>query len=76
MVNGKSILVTVGTTGFDDLIQAVCSEIFIRELLAFGYQSIYIQFGSSKELYDGSIFTHNNVCLYFSYDGIDCRSSV
>ena len=76
MSDCKSLLITVGTTGFNDLIRTVCSEAFICELKAFGYQSIYIQFGSSKEFCNQSIFEKYNVCTIYDNDTIDYSSYI
>ena len=68
MINRKSILVTVGTTGFDELIREICSEAFVSLLKPNGFDSIIIQFGSSKKEYSSSNFNKYNVlfefCLY------------
>lgn len=48
---GKSVLITVGTTGFDDLIEVVSSKSFADTLLSLGYSRITIQYGSSIRKY-------------------------
>ena len=40
--------VTVGSTKFDDLIDAIASEQFLTRLLARGYTRLVIQYGNSK----------------------------
>lgn len=48
---GKSVLITVGTTGFDDLIEVISSKSFADTLVALGYSRITIQYGSSIRKY-------------------------
>jgi len=40
--------VTVGSTRFDDLIDAIASEDFLTRLLAGGYTRLVVQYGNSK----------------------------
>lgn len=42
---GKLVLVTVGTTEFDELIQAIDQEAFLVELQKFGFQRLLVQVG-------------------------------
>ena len=42
----KSLLVTVGTTGFDDLIEVV-SKAFATTILSLGFSKVIVQYGSS-----------------------------
>ena len=48
---GKSILITVGTTGFDDLIEVISSKPFAEALSSLGYSRITVQYGSSIRKY-------------------------
>ena len=48
---GKSILITVGTTGFDDLIEVISSKPFAEALSTLGYSRITVQYGSSIRKY-------------------------
>lgn len=43
----KSLLVTVGTTGFDDLIEVVSSKAFATTILSLGFSKVIVQYGSS-----------------------------
>lgn len=42
------VLVTVGTTAFDDLIAVVCSDEFCSTLISSGYYELVVQSGNSK----------------------------
>ena len=46
-----SVLVTVGTTGFDELIAAVCSEPVVKEMARHCFDSIILQYVSTKSVY-------------------------
>lgn len=61
MNRDHTLLVTVGTTGFDDLIAEVCSEGVVRELVKQGFDSIIVQYGSSKSVYSEANFEKYNV---------------
>ena len=67
MNHQKKVLVTVGTTGFDQLIMSICSESFVKELHQFGYSSIIIQYGSSKQFYNPFYFEKYKVLTDFCY---------
>lgn len=56
MNRDHTLLVTVGTTGFDDLIAEICSEEVVRELVKQGFDSIIVQYGSSKNVYNETAF--------------------
>ncbi|KAJ1965698.1 hypothetical protein GGI12_000597 [Dipsacomyces acuminosporus] len=43
-----SVYVTVGSTGFDDLIRAVSSKEFLRSLAGRGFRKLIVQCGSSE----------------------------
>lgn len=53
----KSVLVTVGSTKFDDLIKAVDSHTFAQALLGFGFTTLIIQKGSGVGL--RNLLRHN-----------------
>ncbi|KAK8814649.1 UDP-N-acetylglucosamine transferase subunit ALG13 [Blastocystis sp. ATCC 50177/Nand II] len=61
MNRDHTLLITVGTTGFDDLIAEVCSEGVVRELVKQGFDSIIVQYGSSKSVYSEAIFEKYNM---------------
>ncbi|KAJ2700585.1 hypothetical protein FB645_004947 [Coemansia sp. IMI 203386] len=46
------VYVTVGSTGFDALVSAVCSEEFFRTLADRGFHRLIVQYGSSSEAFD------------------------
>ena len=76
MSTDKSVLITVGTTGFDDLIRVVCSEPLAREMAIFGYRSIYIQYGSSKDYFSDLYFKEKDVYFNFPYYNLDYCSGI
>ncbi len=58
---GKSILITVGTTGFDDLIEVISSKPFAEALSTLGYSRITVQYGSSIRKYSEEFLRQLNV---------------
>lgn len=44
----RSILVTVGTTLFDPLIQVICTPSFLHKIISQGYDKIVIQYGKGS----------------------------
>jgi Uncharacterized conserved protein len=44
----RSILVTVGTTLFDPLIQVICTRSFLHKIISQGYDKIVIQYGKGS----------------------------
>jgi UDP-N-acetylglucosamine transferase subunit ALG13 len=49
------VLVTVGSTGFDDLVDSAISAEFLSKLYDLGYQHLTIQYGSSESIYHDRI---------------------
>lgn len=45
------LFVTVGSTGFDELIDAATSPEFLSHIVSLGYTSLLIQYGSSKDVF-------------------------
>ncbi|KAL1918013.1 uncharacterized protein VTP21DRAFT_3279 [Calcarisporiella thermophila] len=45
---GKTAFVTVGSTGFDDLVASVCSLPVLNALTSLGFERVIVQYGSSK----------------------------
>ncbi|CAO3584942.1 unnamed protein product [Absidia cylindrospora] len=45
------LFVTVGSTGFDDLVEAATSINFLSNLSTLGFNSLLIQYGSSKDIF-------------------------
>ncbi|KAJ2334193.1 hypothetical protein GGI00_001966 [Coemansia sp. RSA 2681] len=45
------VYVTVGSTGFDDLVQAVCTRSFLQSLAARRFQRLIVQYGSSEDMF-------------------------
>ena len=76
MINKKSILVTVGTTGFDELIHEICSEAFVCLLKPNGFDSIIIQYGSSKNQYSSIYFNKYDVHFDFCFYQVDYSKSI
>lgn len=48
MVQSKSLFVTVGTTQFDDLIDAVTSEVALEWLISENYTHVILQYGKGR----------------------------
>ncbi|KAJ2845271.1 hypothetical protein IWW36_004849, partial [Coemansia brasiliensis] len=46
-----SVYVTVGSTGFDELVKAVCTQEFMQALASQGFQRLMVQCGSSLDLF-------------------------
>ncbi|KAI7877207.1 glycosyl transferase [Lichtheimia hyalospora FSU 10163] len=46
-----SVFVTVGSTGFDELVDVVTTRSFLETLESLGYASLVIQYGSSEKVY-------------------------
>lgn len=67
----KSILVTVGTTGFDDLIEVVSSKAFATTILALGFSKVIVQYGSSIHKFCEDSFRELGVG---SVPSVHCRS--
>lgn len=67
-----SVLVTVGTTGFDELIAAVCSEPVVKELARQDFDSIIVQYGSSKSVYSEEMFKKYHVTRFSSCLKLRC----
>ena len=49
---GRSMLITVGTTGFDDLIDIVSSSSFAKIIASQGFSKITVQYGSYLQLFN------------------------
>ncbi|KAJ2961361.1 hypothetical protein NQZ79_g3372 [Umbelopsis isabellina] len=49
------VLVTVGSTGFDELVEAATSAEFLSKLYDIGYQHLTIQYGSGESMYHDRI---------------------
>ncbi|KAI9006266.1 UDP-N-acetylglucosamine transferase subunit ALG13 [Phycomyces nitens] len=58
-----SVFVTVGSTGFDELIQAVTSVSFLSFLELQGYRNLVVQYGSSEAIYTRSILLPTTINL-------------
>lgn len=46
--NSKTVFVTVGTTLFDPLIEAICTPSFLHKLISHGYTHVIIQYGKGS----------------------------
>ncbi|KAI7892947.1 glycosyltransferase family 1 protein [Mucor mucedo] len=46
-----SLFITVGSTGFDNLISQVTSQEFLTSLVRFGITKVRVQYGSSNDIY-------------------------
>jgi hypothetical protein len=60
------LFVTVGSTGFDELIDAATAPGFLSHIVSLGYTSLLIQYGSSK-----GIFLRNT--KDYNGDGLDIQ---
>lgn len=45
------VYVTVGSTGFDDLVRTVSTGVFLQSLAAQGFQRLVVQYGFSEDLF-------------------------
>ncbi|KAI7866538.1 glycosyltransferase family 1 protein [Spinellus fusiger] len=52
-----SVFVTVGSTGFDALVQATTCTSFLSHLLSQGYTQLVVQYGASASIYAQAINT-------------------
>lgn len=59
------VLVTVGSTLFDPLIQSIDNPEFLKGLKEIGYSGIHIQYGNGK--YQPSTQIENFECVYYRY---------
>lgn len=50
-----SLFITVGSTGFDNLINQVTSQEFLTSLVTFGITKVRVQYGSSEDIYTNNI---------------------
>lgn len=50
-----SVFVTVGSTGFDELVDVVTTGSFLSALKSLGYSSVVIQYGSSEHVYTRNV---------------------
>ncbi|CDH52473.1 glycosyltransferase family 1 protein [Lichtheimia corymbifera JMRC:FSU:9682] len=50
-----SVFVTVGSTGFDELVDVVTTGSFLSALKSLGYSSAVIQYGSSEHVYTRNV---------------------
>lgn len=50
-----SVFVTVGSTGFDELVDVVTTASFLSALKSLGYSSIVVQYGSSEKVYSRNV---------------------
>ena len=57
-----ALLVTVGTTGFSELIEAVYSKAFVERCAALGFRRVYVQYGNTPPSCDESVFDEYGVC--------------
>ncbi|KAK6355934.1 N-acetylglucosaminyldiphosphodolichol N-acetylglucosaminyltransferase catalytic subunit alg13, variant 2 [Orbilia javanica] len=51
---GKGVFITVGTTAFDSLIEALLVPTIIAQLSELGYDEIRVQYGKGKYVYDAA----------------------
>lgn len=63
----KRVLVTVGTTSFDELIEAVTSSQFIKLLMSQGYTRLSLQIGRGQYIPDSSPTPLGFVMSWFRY---------
>jgi beta-1,4-N-acetylglucosaminyltransferase len=54
-----SLFITVGSTGFDDLITQVTSQAFLTSLAALDIKTIRIQYGSSQPIFIKNIQSYD-----------------
>lgn len=54
-----SLFITVGSTGFDELIDKVTSEAFLTSLTLLGIHKVCVQYGSSEPIFIKNIQAYN-----------------
>ena len=47
-LQGKGVLITVGTTNFNSLIEEIDAPLFYEQLIKAGFQRVYFQIGHGK----------------------------
>ena len=60
------MLITVGTTGFDEFIEIVSSPSFAKAIAAQGFSKITVQFGSSSYMFDKTNLSEEKVVEFIS----------
>lgn len=69
-----SLFVTVGSTGFDELIQETTSSTFLNSLSQVGIHKVLYQYGSSEQVFSDKLQTYKGKVL--GIDGYKYKSSI
>jgi beta-1,4-N-acetylglucosaminyltransferase len=69
-----SLFVTVGSTGFDELIQETISSTFLNSLSQVGIQKVLYQYGSSEQVFSAKLQAYKGKVL--DIDGYKYKSSI
>ncbi|CAG8447642.1 8044_t:CDS:2 [Ambispora gerdemannii] len=51
----KTVFITVGSTGFDDLVRITTSVSFLELVSSLGYTRVLVQYGKSHSIFNGSV---------------------
>lgn len=54
-----SLFITVGSTGFDNLISQVTSQAFLTSLVSFDIKKVRVQYGSSENIFIKNIQSYD-----------------
>lgn len=71
--NGRIIFVTVGSTGFDQIISLVTSNTFLQLLISQGFAKLVVQYGKSQNSF---IKMQNNLINEIEIIGYDYKPSL
>ncbi|CAG8562855.1 14905_t:CDS:2 [Funneliformis mosseae] len=74
--NGKIIFVTVGSTGFDQIVQLITSTSCLQLLNSQGFTKLIVQYGKSQNAFNDSIQTRKNRTNEIDIIGYDFKPSL
>lgn len=72
----RNLLVTVGTTSFDQLIDAILNEIVLKSLLKAGYMNIRLQIGSAPEYIKAKARLASSTLSHITIEVFDYKPSL
>ena len=75
--NEKIIFVTVGSTGFDQIIKLITSISYLQLLKSQGFTKLIVQYGKSQKVFNDAIETRENHQINdIEIIGFDYKSSL
>ncbi|CAI2166002.1 18834_t:CDS:2 [Funneliformis geosporum] len=74
--NGKIIFVTVGSTGFDQIVNLISSIPCLKLLKSQGFAKLIVQYGKSQNAFNDAIQTRNNQINEIEIIGYDYKPSL